>query len=627
MLSAVALGAACSATSVQAASPTVEDALKLKPVQTDVSYDIPEAPADCRLENYAAGKVSGWHVYSSSQQLLRRFLDTNDDQRVDHWCYYKNGVEVYRDVDSDFDGKADQFRWLGTGGIRWGVDADEDGAIDAWKVISPEEVTSETVTAIQEGDAARFGRLLISEEELQQLGVSDSQLDDIRKRIKAAKSEFTGLARAQQKIGKDARWIHFGGSQPGVIPAATKDNTKDIYVYDNVSAVIAQGDGKHAQVAVGTLVQVGQAWRLIDLPSALDESQVARGGYFFQEMLTSNLAQAQAQAGAISPQMQKLITELADLDKEIEAARTITTKAKLNEQRAQLLMDIVKAAPNNEVRDVWVQAYADTIGAAIQQGAFPNGIKYLRQLVETVLKPGDEQLVAHVEFVAISSEYERQMGSPDIDEEKIGKLHEQWLGDLEKFIDKHPKSEDAPEALLQLGFNQEFAGKQEDAVKYYDRIVSGFPAARVHAKAAGAKRRLESVGKPLTLTGTDSTGKSFQLSSLRGKVVLIHYWASWCEVCTQDMETIRKAQAKFGNDFVPVGINCDNQATEMAAFLKKNRLPWPQLHEPMGMENRLVNELGVLSLPMMLLVDKNGRVVNNNIDASQLEAELEKQLR
>ena len=49
----------------------------------------------------------------------------------------QNGIEVYRDVDANFNEKADQYRWLATAGTRWGLDPNEDGVIDSWKMISP----------------------------------------------------------------------------------------------------------------------------------------------------------------------------------------------------------------------------------------------------------------------------------------------------------------------------------------------------------------------------------------------------------------------------------------------------------------------------------------------------------
>ena len=75
-------------------------------------------------------------VKTDGSQVLRRFLDTNGDNKVDQWCYFKDGIEIYRDIDANFNNKADQYRWLGTAGTRWGLDDDENGQIDSWKVIS-----------------------------------------------------------------------------------------------------------------------------------------------------------------------------------------------------------------------------------------------------------------------------------------------------------------------------------------------------------------------------------------------------------------------------------------------------------------------------------------------------------
>ena len=64
---------------------------------------------------------------------------------VDQWRYYNHGLEVYRDIDTNHNHKPDQHRWLNTGGSRWAVDSEEDGSIDSWKSLSPEEAVREAV--------------------------------------------------------------------------------------------------------------------------------------------------------------------------------------------------------------------------------------------------------------------------------------------------------------------------------------------------------------------------------------------------------------------------------------------------------------------------------------------------
>ena len=141
-----------------AAKPTAAEALKLAPVQNDVDYDRPAAAEveKCDVDVETVGGITGWVVRTDAGQVLRRFLDTNGDNKVDQWCYFKDGIEIYRDIDGNFNNKADQYRWLGTAGTRWGLDDDENGRIDTWKVISAEEVTAEVVAALRDRDAARF---------------------------------------------------------------------------------------------------------------------------------------------------------------------------------------------------------------------------------------------------------------------------------------------------------------------------------------------------------------------------------------------------------------------------------------------------------------------------------------
>ena len=122
--------------------------------------------------------------------LLRRFADTNGDRDIDLWSYYKFGVEVYRDIDTDFDKKADQYRWLNTGGTRWGLDDDEDGKIDRWKQISAEEVSAELVASLADSDAARFQSLLISESELKTLGLGTLISEEIGVKADRAARDF-----------------------------------------------------------------------------------------------------------------------------------------------------------------------------------------------------------------------------------------------------------------------------------------------------------------------------------------------------------------------------------------------------------------------------------------------------
>ena len=141
--------------------------------QPDAEYDKvePATAADCTGTYETRNGVRGLLIAAANGQPLRWLADTNGDGKIDQLSFFKDGVEVYRDVDSDWDDKIDQSRWMGTAGMRWGIDKDQDGTIDVWKMISAEEVTSEVVQAVRDNDAPRFQRLLMSKTELRLLGV------------------------------------------------------------------------------------------------------------------------------------------------------------------------------------------------------------------------------------------------------------------------------------------------------------------------------------------------------------------------------------------------------------------------------------------------------------------------
>lgn len=628
-LTGAAAPLACLAAPAQAKPPTAAEALEFRPIQSDADYDRPTAEevARCQVEVEAVGGISGWVVRNELNQVLRRYLDTNGDNKVDQWCYFKNGIEVYRDIDSNFNNQADQYRWLGTAGTRHGIDTDEDARIDSWKMISPEEVTAEIVAALRERDAARFKRLLLNKTELEALGLGEQQAADLKEKVAAAANSFATVATRQKVVTPQSEWIHFGGSRPGIVPAGKDGSTKDIVVYDNVTAVV-ETDGKHSQLIVGTLIKIGDNWRIFDLPKNLaGDTASTNVGYFFQASHSKRSdTEEAAPMGGVSAEMQKFIAELEKIDKSLAAARTPTEQSRLNAARADLLERLVKQASTPEDRNIWIRQYAETVSAAVQSGAFPDGAGRLEALLAQVKKmPDSADLAAYVKFRQMTAAYNVSLQAKDVDYEKVNAA---WMADLNDFVADYSRSPDAAEAMLQLAIGNEFAGKEEKASEWFGRIVQEFPKSDLATKAAGAKRRLESVGKTLSLKGKTIDGRPLDLAQYSGKVVLIHYWATWCEPCKQDLDTIKELQAKYGKaGFAPIGVNLDSDPREATQFLRSKTLPWPQLYEEGGLESRLADELGILTLPTMILVGSDGRVLNRNISGGELDGELKKQLR
>ena len=608
--------------------PSAADALKLKPTQSGVDYDTPttSVQADCKVQSISDDKLRGWTVTDPDGIVLRRFLDTNEDNKLDRWCYYKNGVEVFRDIDDNFNGVADQHRWLGTAGIRWGIDANEDGTIDSWRAISAEEVTSEIVAAIRTKDQDRFERVLMTPRELEQLGLGEEQTAELAKRISSAKQKFSEFVRGQNKITQETRWLHFGGTRPGVIPSGTDGSTRDVTVYDNVAAIV-ETDGTHGQVAIGSLFQVGDRWRAIELPEMLVEGQASTNGGFFSQASMTTLADSGRPAlpAGVSEESQKLLGDYDNIDKQLSNATSPAEIARLNASRADLLIELAKNAEVGEERMNWVRQFADTVSGAFQTGEYPGGLKKLGDFEDYLRQTkADDDAVAYVYYRRLNAAYTQDIQAEDAD---LQKVQETWLENLADFVKNHRSSEHTPEAMSQLALAEEFAGADDRAIAWYERIAKEFPESPIAAKAKGAQRRLELVGKPLRIQGTTLDNKSIDTGSFRNQVVVVHYWASWCDLCKDEFSTLKDMQAKYrSRGLALVGVNLDATASMAKKELQSTPLPWPQLYEEGGLEGRLANQLGIVTLPTMLLIDKEGRVVRRNITAAELDGELRKLL-
>jgi thiol-disulfide isomerase/thioredoxin len=268
---------------------------------------------------------------------------------------------------------------------------------------------------------------------------------------------------------------------------------------------------------------------------------------------------------------------------------------------------------------------ADTIVAAVQAGTYPTGADRLKSLYEQVQKGDDKALAAYVKFKYLTAEYGQSLQAPNAD---FTAIQQKWLENLEAYVNDYPSSDDAAEAMLQLGIGHEFAGQEEKAKKWYGQILANFKTSAPARKAEGAATRLDSVGKSIVLKGKSLRGDSVDLAKLRGKVVLVHYWATWCEPCKADLAQLKELQAKYGKSgFALIGISLDSSDKALLDYLQKNPLPWPQIYEPGGLDSRLANEMGILTLPTMLLIDDRGVVVNRSIHITELDGELKKMLK
>ncbi|MCH2183058.1 MAG: TlpA family protein disulfide reductase [Mariniblastus sp.] len=610
-----------------AQGPTVEQAMKIRPRQPAIDCDTPAAGelASCKIEKSSKRfQVPGYVVYDGTDRILRQFFDTNDDGSLDQWSYFKDGVEVYRDIDSNYDKRADQYRWLGTAGTRWGLDRDQDGAIDQWKMISAEEAAEEVFQAVQNRDVDRFALLLPSQKEIDALQLGPVMNEVLEENFKNLASRFKQACAGQDQIAAKSRWIHFGSSRPSLVPRGQSGIEKDLVVYDHASAVFQTGE-QYGQLSLGTIVRIGDNWRITEMPQVVEqESVVSNGGLFYPSENSSPLL-ATAAEPTDSQEMSNLFGDFDKVEKALGEATSPADINRLEKERAEVLLQL---AVNSEGEDRlnWIRQMADTLSGSYQAERFDDGLDVLAENMKRLKSEGVDVEEDYPRWRIINARFSKAI--TDGNSKERNTANDVFMEDLETFVDQFPQSDFSAEAMLQLALYSEVSDQDGSgkAIEWYRKIQKQFADTTAGQRAAGAITRLSAQGKPIAFVGRDVRGRPFDLKSARGKIVVIHYWETWCDACIEGFEELERLRSKYGSKLLVVGANLDSDKEKLQQFLTQNRtLSWTQLNAPGGVEQSpLAIQLGVTTLPMNLLVDARGNLVESNVPVEELDREIQR---
>ena len=243
---------------------------------------------------------------------------------------------------------------------------------------------------------------------------------------------------------------------------------------------------------------------------------------------------------------------------------------------------------------------------------------------ETLKKAGHEKQSRTVRSYALQIDLRDAILSGKLDLQR-----KQIAAALDYFKEAPPQSSDLSLAIM-VGQIAELQGDKAYASDIYAKLGKLFKDSKEEQLAGfgkrldGMVRRLSLLGDKMQLEGELLSGEAFDYSKYQGKVVLINFWASWRQACLADLPKLKKYYELYHDKgFEIIGFSCDYRREDAEIFVQENKIPWATVYGEKR-PSPTIEYYGVMTIPMMILVGKDGNVTDLNVNIDDLPKQLEK---
>jgi peroxiredoxin len=202
---------------------------------------------------------------------------------------------------------------------------------------------------------------------------------------------------------------------------------------------------------------------------------------------------------------------------------------------------------------------------------------------------------------------------------------EQLADILQAIYNRWPAGSQARLFAMSGGFASLVQKKHPATVKLADAIVAEFkashPGQAAQIEAQAASLRTFAIGSEAPLfAGPTPEGETISLESLRGKVVLIDFWASWCGPCRRENPNVVKMYEKYKDQgFEILAVSLDKTKDRWVKAIADDNLTWLHISDLKGWQSEYSRLYGVSSIPQTVLLDQEGKILARNLRGAELE--------